>query len=414
MFMRTSTDSPFAPGADTVPDVWAGRTGEMSDWRDIVRPRRLAGEPERGRTILGEPGLGKSSLVRRIALEAKASGDWVTPQLRIALGADPIKLLAKAMLELAAQAGLPSRREARLRTLLGRVEAVSLSGASVTLRDSPGDDPHTALTDLLVEIGREARRRQDTMVFIHLDEIQNVSSEEALSQLLIALGDALGHQDAVEVPGGVTIERALPVAVYLTGLPEFEERAGARHGATFARRFQTMTLAPLSADDLRAALAEFLHPGWPILQADGLPGVIRMEEEARETIVERCCGEPFIFQLAGARAWYAGSTGVITVDDVRRGWASARDEAESHVVRILERLPPKEREFIDVMAELPPEERTLTNIAEGMGYAKRTTAGPVAQRLDRTRALISRGIPYTFKHRAVEAYLTTAWPDVSG
>lgn len=96
---------------------------------------------------------------------------------------------------------------------------------------------------------------------------------------------------------------------------------------------------------------------------------------------------------------------------MRRDWAAARDEAESHVVRIVERLPPKEREFIDVMTELDPADRTLSKIADGMGYVKATTAGPVAQRLDRTRALISRGRPYSFKHRAVEAYLTTAWPE---
>lgn len=409
--MRTALDSPFSPGADTVPEVWAGRTSELSDWKDVVRPRRLAGEAERGRTILGEPGLGKSSLVRRIALEAESRGDWVTPQLRIALGTDPIKALAKAMLDLAAKAGLPARREAKLREVLARAQQVSVSGASVALRESPGSDPHASLTELLVEIGREARKQKDTMVFIHLDEIQNITSEEALSQLLISLGDALGHQEDVTVPGGGTIRRALPIAVYLTGLPEFEERAGARHGATFARRFQTMMLAPLSDADLELALAEFLEPGWSILQEEGLPTRVRMEEASRELLVELCCGEPFIFQLAGARAWNAGSSDLITVDDVQRGWAAARDEAESHVVRILERLPPKEREFIDVMTELDPADRTLSKIADGMGYAKATTAGPVAQRLDRTRALISRGRPYSFKHRAVEAYLTTAWPE---
>jgi len=72
----------------------AGRTAHLSDWRDVLRPRLVDGLFERGRTVLGEPGLGKSSLVRRIADDAERAGDWVTPQIRIALGSDPIKRLA--------------------------------------------------------------------------------------------------------------------------------------------------------------------------------------------------------------------------------------------------------------------------------------------------------------------------------
>ncbi|MFT2690287.1 Lrp/AsnC family transcriptional regulator [Clavibacter zhangzhiyongii] len=72
--VRDATDNPFSPGSDTVPEIWAGRTEQLSDWRDVVRPRLLRGLPERGRTVLGEPGLGKSSLVRRIAQTAAREG----------------------------------------------------------------------------------------------------------------------------------------------------------------------------------------------------------------------------------------------------------------------------------------------------------------------------------------------------
>ena len=85
-------------------------------------------------------------------------------------------------------------------------------------------------------------------------------------------------------------------------------------------------------------------------------------------------------------------------------------EAEAHVQRILDRLPAREREFIEAMAELAPEERSLTNIARKMGHAKATDAGPTAQRLDLNRRIIQRGRPYHFQHRAVEAYLTSNWP----
>lgn len=408
--MRSPLDSPFSPGSDTVPEVWAGRTSHLSDWRDVLRPRRAAGLHERGRTILGEAGSGKSSLVRRIAREASRSGDWTTPQLRIPSGTDSLKRVASALLDLSAAAGLAAAREKRIGDLLSRVETVAASGVSLSVRAQDGPEPYIALTDLLIEIGRAAIRRGDVMVVIHIDEVQNISDENARSQLLIALGDALTHEETVDVPGGLQIERGLPIAVYLTGLPEFADMTGARKGATFARRFRTTTLGAIDDDALTSALQPFVTEGWPIADDAGGVGRVFMEPAAQRAIVELAHGEPFLFQLAGERAWYAGTDDLITAEHVKTGWRDAAPEAEAHVQRILDRLPPRERHFLESMAALPPEERTLTNIARSMGYERTTDAGPTAQRLDLTRGIIRRGRPYDFRHRAVGAYLTSEWP----
>lgn len=408
--MRSPLDSPFSPGSDTVPEVWAGRTSHLSDWRDVLRPRRAAGLHERGRTILGEAGSGKSSLVRRIAREASRSGDWTTLQLRIPSGTDPLKRVASALLDLSAAAGLAAAREQRIGDLLRRVETVAASGVSLSVRAQDGPEPYIALTDLLIEIGRAAIRRGDVMVVIHIDEVQNISDKNARSQLLIALGDALTHEETVDVPGGLQIERGLPIAVYLTGLPEFADMTGARKGATFARRFRTTTLGAIDDDALTSALQPFVTEGWPIADDAGGVGRVFMEPAAQRAIVEFAHGEPFLFQLAGERAWYAGTDDLITAEHVRTGWRDAAPEAEAHVQRILDRLPPRERHFLEAMAALPPEERTLTNIARSMGYERTTDAGPTAQRLDLTRGIIRRGRPYDFRHRAVGAYLTSEWP----
>lgn len=411
--MRSPLDSPFSPGSDTVPEVWAGRTSHLSDWRDVLRPRRAAGLHERGRTILGEAGSGKSSLVHRIAREASQSGDWATPQLRIPSGTDPLKRVASALLDLSAAAGLAAAREQRIGDLLRRVETVAASGVSLSVRAQDGPEPYIALTDLLIEIGRAAIRRGDVVVVIHIDEVQNIGDENALSQLLIALGDALTHEETVDVPGGLRIERGLPIAVYLTGLPEFADMTGARKGATFARRFRTTTLGAIDDDALMSALQPFVTEGWPIADDAGGVGRVYMEPAAQRAIVELACGEPFLFQLAGERAWYAGTDDLITAEHVRTGWRDAAPEAEAHVQRILDRLPPRERHFLEAMAALPPEERTLTNIARSMGYERTTDAGPTAQRLDLTRGIIRRGRPYDFRHRAVGAYRTSEWPWLS-
>jgi hypothetical protein len=410
--MRDALNNPFQPGSDVVPAIWAGRTTQLSDWRDVLRPRLVAGLFERGRTILGEPGLGKSSLVRRIADEAERSGDWITPQIRLALGADPIKRIAAETLRLADKAGLSAGREQRLGGLFGRVQSLAVSGVSLGLREAEGQEPHTVLTELLVEVGRAAIDRGN-VVLIHLDEIQNITDERVLSQVLIALGDVITRKVEVEVPAIGLIERSLPVAVYLSGLSEFDDASGARKGATFTRRFKTTTLAPLDDDDLRGALQQFVVPGWLVADGNGGETLIRMEPKAAEAIVEVCRGEPFLFQLAGERAWYAGSRDVITRGDVLSGWRGAQAEATAHVERILGRLPQRELDFLHAMAKLTPSERNLTRIAAEAGFDKSTDAGPPSQRLDRVRGIITRGKPYSFRHRAVEAYLTSDWPDVN-
>jgi hypothetical protein len=282
-----------------------------------------------------------------------------------------------------------------------------MMGVGVRMAEASPVPPHVLLSRLLVEVGRAAAR-DDRVVVIHLDEAQNVDSDEGLSQLLVSLGDALAHTEREELPGG-TADVTLPLAVYLSGLPEFADQASSRAGATFARRFATTLLEPLSDDDLQTALLPFVRHGWPVATPDG-PATVTMAPGAAAAIVAACHGDPFLFQLAGQHAWDAGTGERIVASDVTRGWRRARHEARRHVERLLERLPAAERTMLEAMASLPPEERTATRIARIMGYERASQAAPTAQRLDTIRGIIRRGSPYTFRVRTVEAYLTSDWP----
>ena len=230
--------------------------------------------------------------------------------------------------------------------------------------------------------------------------------------MLIALGDAITHQEPVPVPGSAQVERSLPIAVYLTGLPDFEDRAGAQKGATFARRFKTTVLTAIDDTDIETALREFVIPGREVPDGEGGLGRVRMEVGAAAAVVDLCRGEPFLFQSAGERAWYTGTGTTITREDVISGWRGARREAAAHVERILGRLPQRERAFLQAMAEISPEEREPTRIAGEVGYSEASEAGPTSRRLDTVRGIIDRGRLYTFRHRAIEAYPTSDWPAV--
>ncbi|HIW90422.1 MAG TPA: ATP-binding protein [Candidatus Corynebacterium avicola] len=376
----------------------------------MLRPRRLTGVDDRGRTFLGEAGVGKSSLVRTIAYDAENRGDWVTDQIRIPLGSDPMKRLAGELLNLANRSGLSTRPRKHIKDILTRVSSIAAFGVSLGLREyQEGDEPYVAMTKLLVELGRAAAA-QGVMVMVHLDEVQNITDDATLSQVLTALGDALSTQITVAVPGGREIRRHLPLAVYLTGLPEFEDMAHAQQGATFARRFLTNTLRPVTDNDMAAALQGILVDGWEVPDGDGGTSRVYLAPDARDAIIDLSKGEPFLFQLAGAYGWYAGDSDTITREDVLAGWSLVESEAVSHVRRILDRLPTKERQFIEAMAEVDPGERTLSSIAAAAGYASSQQTGAVPQRLDQVRGIIERGKHYAFRHRAIEAYLTSDWP----
>jgi hypothetical protein len=291
--------------------------------------------------------------------------------------------------------------------LLERVRAVSTPVGGVELDRPQPRWEHTMLTDALVEIARVARER-DSCVVVRIDEVQNVTQRGVLSRLLVGIGDALSHNEPVTDVAGVAHDKTLPLAVYLSGLPEFTDRATGAAGATFARRFQPALLTHLDDDEVRSALASFTGPGFQVVTDDG-PAAVVMTDDAVERIVGCCLGDPFLFQLVGNAAWTAGTGPVITAEHVDAGWAAVRAEASQHVEASLRRLPPLERSFLEVMAGLDPEDRTLSRIAAALHRTPAQLA-TTARRLEALRGTIRRGTRYTFVARAAAAYLAGRWP----
>jgi hypothetical protein len=406
MSVRTPVNCPFSPGSDTVPDIWAGRIDELSDWTDRLLPRRLAGMGERGRTVLGEAGIGKSALTARIAADARDAGHVVVPVVRIPKGVSGLVLLAEAIAQAADDVGLGT--EQRADRWLRRLREVRAAGVSVAM-DAPDRAPlHRAVFHTLVRLA-EVAGADGRAVLVRVDEVQN-SDATTLSQLLVAIGDALAATTPTTDAAGVAHDMALPLAVYLTALPEFHDLATAEAGATFGRRFAPLHLGPVADDDLRHALAPFVRDGWPVPTSHG-PARVTAEPAALTRLVDLVRGDPFLFQLAGQRTWESGPGQVITVDDVPRGWAAATAEARRHVSRMLDRVPDRERAVLEAMAQLPSDRRNAGSIAERMGLDSSTQIGAASRRLEDLRGLIVRTRSgYRFTSRTIEAYLDGDWP----
>lgn len=413
--MRSSLNNPFLPGSDTVPEVWAGRAAELAEADTVVTVRRLGGVHERGRAVLGEFGIGKSVLVNRIALEAEADGHWVAPAVRVPLGIDPVTLLLEALRELWLRQDVDARLGGAAARLTRRLEQVELPvvGGGVRLRPSPEQLPHRVLRDLLVTMATAARAATASrlpdgrLLLVRLDEVQNIRDPAALSQLLSALGDALEATTTETDVAGMPRARALPLAVYLSGLPDLT-RAVAAAGATFSRRFRVWDLEPLTEPELRTALLPFTTTGWPILGDDG-PQAVLLDPEGERELTSICLGDPFLFQLAGEAAWNAGTEALITVEQVRRGWAGARREVRRYVAGRLEGLSDLQLSYLEATAALEPGERTSAAVAQALGRSGSAALGSTAAALDTDRGLIRREAGrIRFRSPAVEAYLNGA------
>lgn len=379
MAVRTVLNNPFEPGSGAVPTIWVGRDDELADVDRRLVPRRTAGLFERGRTYLGDPGLGKSVLVNRIADERRAAGDLVADPLRLARGRDPLAAVADALRPLV-ESG--ERLAARLGDALGRVREVGLLGARVGMAVS-NEDRYGSLAELLAGLAEHAAETRRLLI-IRVDEVQNLSGD-SLSQLLTLLGDVLERRLPATDATGVSVERYAPVVVLLSGLPQFPERA-ADAGATFSRRFATTYLEPFDDDEVRAALTFAFEDGLRVLTDDG-PALVALETAAREDLVQRCLGDPFLFQLAGAAAWDAGTGPVITVDEVRSGWARVRREVDGHVRARLSGLTERQLDVLGAAARLADRTPDGTAIAREIGRRASSDIGSTLQGLVAKRLL---------------------------
>lgn len=154
----------------------------------------------------------------------------------------------------------------------------------------------------------------------------------------------------------------------------------------------------------------FTAEGWPILTADG-PARVHMEPAATDVVVERCLGDPFLFQLAGEAAWNAGPGNVITGDEAVRGWRLVRREVVRYVEGRLSGLGDLQLRYLHAAAQLDDEEPSAAAVAAALGQGGSPRLASTAQRLDSDHRLIRREAGRVrFRSPAVRAFLRGGWP----
>jgi len=364
--------NPFAPGAGTPPPELAGRDLVLETAR-IALARVRQRRPARSLMLLGLRGVGKTVLLNHIeqlatdlqyhtvvleAPEDRRLADMLVPPLRSLL----VRMSRVERAKQVARRGLGA-----LRAFAGAF-SVKIGDIEFGVEATPGTADSGVLEfdlpELLASVG-EAAGMADTAVALFIDEVQYLSAEE-LGALIVAL-----HRCQ---------QKNLPLIVFGAGLPQVAGLVG--EVKSYAERlFEYPEMGRLDAEAAVNAIRAPLERAGVIITPDALRVVLEQTE-----------GYPYFLQEWGAKSWNAAPASPITESDVLRATDDALEQLDQGFFRVrLDRLTPRERNYVRAMAELGPGPYRSGEIAHVLGL-KVTAAGPLRA------GVIRKGMIYSQQH----------------
>jgi len=364
--------NPFAPGAGSQPPELAGREQIIAS-ADTALQRVLLGRPAQSQMLLGLRGVGKTVLLNKIeqiaeshayltsfieAPEDRKLVDLLYPKIH--------QVLRKLSLSDAAKTATYAALRA-LRSFAGSFK-IKVGDFEVSVDPEPGvadsGNLEYDLTELILKVGDAAKAAGRGWALL-IDEVQYLSTQE-LGALIVAI-----HR---------VNQKALPVLLFGAGLP---------------------AIAALSGDAKSYAERLFIFPKVDALSPIDAANAIRqpVEEEGEsidDDLVGRIAvltrGYPYFLQELGYQVWNAASGSPISIDciDVAEKEALRRLDEGFFKVRI-ERLTPKEKEYVIAMARLGAGPYRSADVADLLGE-RLTTLGP------RRAQIIAKGMIYSPAH----------------
>lgn len=364
--------NPFAPGAGSRPPELAGRDAVLENAR-IACGRALLGRSARSMMLLGLRGTGKTVLLNEIGRLAEGSG-YFASKIEAPEHASLARLLYPEMRKvLRALSSVEAAKHHAMRALRGlrgfaSIFKIEIAGAEVGIEPEPGladsGDIQFDLPDLFTAIGKAAQAGSRGWILL-IDEVQYLS-EPDLSALIVAI-----HRISQE---------GLPVLMVGAGLPQIARLAG--EAKSYSERL-------------------FLYPGIGALDTAAAEQAVKkpiIEEaasiapDALAEIVNRTQGYPFFLQEWSSTAWNNADGPEITKQDVDGAYAETLASLDDGFFRVrIDRLTPKEIEFVKAMAQLGNGPYALSDIARVLGK-KLSSLGPVRANT------ISKGMVYSTDH----------------
>lgn len=362
--------NPFAPGAGTQPPELSGRE-EIIKNAKIALGRTKLGRPARSQMLLGLRGVGKTVLLNRIDELAAAEG-LQTVVLEAPEDRRLAEMLVPPLRSLLVRLSRIERAKEIAKQGLGVLRAFA-SASKVSVGDVEfGVEPEAGQADSgslefdlpeMLEAVAEAARAADTGLVIIIDEVQYLSTED-LSALIVSL-----HKSA---------QKGLPVVFFGAGLPQLAALAG--NAKSYAERlFEYPEVGRLSSDAARDAIRTPVRRE----KAD-------ITDEALDIIIEETKGYPYFLQEWGFKVWNDAVSSPITAKDARQATVDALNDLDQGFFRVrLDRLRPRERDYVRAMAELGAGPYRSGEIATLLGIDV-SAAAPIRNNLIRKGMIYSR------------------------
>lgn len=363
-------DNPFTPGAGFLPPELAGREQVIEDGRVVAaRTKRL--RAERGLMLVGSRGVGKTSLLKWLAEDARQSG-VIPVVVEIQNDSQGLEELSSRMKEALHALDYVSKVKSGVResfAVLGnfiRKFAINIGPVGVEIEACAGrgesGNIESDLSDVLMSAARAAKGA-GTAIGLYVDELQNMRLD-TLSGIIVSL-----HHAAQEL---------LPLYLIGSGLPTV--RGLVAKSKTYAERM--FGYEEIGALDERASADAIRKP----LKTMG----VDVEDKALSAIFRLSGGYPFFLQECGYQVWQRAAGSPITAKDVKAVASEVSERLDRNFFAVrLDRISDLERKFLRVMADVPGgETKPLAAIAKKLGRSVNSLSML-------RRSLIRKGVLYS-------------------
>lgn len=364
--------NPFAPGAGSKPPELAGRDAILYE-AEIALQRVIKGRHDRSQILLGLRGTGKTVLLNAIEALARKH-DHITsfveaPEMgRLADQLYP--KLQQALRQLSSVEAARSASNAGMRALrsFASVFKIKFGDVSISVDPEPGvadsGNLEFDLIDVFLALGRAAQAaNRGWSLFI--DELQYLKEPE-LAALIVAI-----HRSN---------QMGLPILFFGAGLPQIAALSG--DAKSYAERL--FSFPAIGALDHQAATAAIRQP----VEDEGES----IEEAALAGIIQATRGYPYFLQEWGYQAWNVAAASPIAEADIVTASINALKRLDEGFFRVrLDRLTPKEREYVLAMARLGSGPYRSADVADALGETTQSL-GP------RRASIINKGMIYSPAH----------------
>lgn len=364
--------NPFAPGAGSQPPELAGRD-DIVKAADTALRRVLLGRAAQSQMLLGLRGVGKTVLLNKIEKIAEELG-YVTSFIEAPEDRKLVDLLYPRIHQVLRKLSLITASKAAaqnaLRALRGFASAfkIRVGDFDISVDPEPGvadsGNLEYDLTELFLKVGEAAKAAGRAWALL-IDEVQYLSAEE-LGALIVAI-----HR---------INQKALPVLLFGAGLP---------------------AIAALSGDAKSYSERLFIFPKVDALPSDDAANAIRqpIEEEGEsidkdvlDKIVFLTRGYPYFLQEWGHQVWNASDRSPIAIKCIEVAGKEALRRLDEGFFKVrIDRLTPKEKEYVIAMARIGAGPYRSSEVADKLGE-KLAALGP------RRAQIIAKGMIYSPAH----------------